>query len=66
VAELPGVRAAAAKLAGALADAGYGKERAVEGWIRAALDDPLPEVRHAVVGREASPATPQGAVQGTP
>jgi hypothetical protein len=47
--DVPEIRAACYRLAAAMANAGYGQERGVVGWLAVAKDDPLPEVRNAEV-----------------
>jgi hypothetical protein len=45
--DVPAVRAACLRLARAMASAAYAQHRGVIGWLTAAKDDPLPEVRNA-------------------
>jgi len=49
--DVPGIRAASLQLAMAMAAAGYAQEPGVIGWLTAAKDDPLPEVRNAEIRR---------------
>jgi hypothetical protein len=45
--DVPLLRANCIRLAVALREAGYHNEPAVKGWITAATNDPLPEVRNS-------------------
>jgi hypothetical protein len=47
--DVPEIRAACFRLALSMAAAGFAQERGVTGWLAAAKDDPLPEVRNAEV-----------------
>jgi hypothetical protein len=49
--DVPGIRAASFRLALAMDRAGRGEGAGVRGWIDAAADDPLPELRNAAVRR---------------
>jgi hypothetical protein len=53
--DVPAVRAACFRLAAAMANAGYGDQRGVKGWLSAAPNDPLPEVRNARVRKRGAP-----------
>lgn len=50
--DVPAIRAACFRLALAMDSAGFGQNRGVTGWLAAAKDDPLPEVRNAAVRTE--------------
>jgi hypothetical protein len=45
--DVPEIRAACFRLASAMVVAGFADKRGVAGWLAAAKDDPLPEVRNA-------------------
>jgi hypothetical protein len=45
--DVPAIRAACLRLAGAMASAGFAQGHGVVDWFAAAKDDPLPEVRNA-------------------
>jgi hypothetical protein len=47
--DVPAIRAACFRLASAMVAAGFAQLRGVTGWLTAAQDDPLPEVRNAEV-----------------
>lgn len=49
--DIPGIRAACVRLASAMQRAGLGSEPGASGWISAAANDPLPEVRNALSQR---------------
>ena len=52
--DIPKVRAEAVKLATTLAATGLQGDAVIEKWLKAAENDPLPEVRHALRGHDAS------------
>ena len=49
--DVPSIRAACVRLASAMRGSGFGSRPGASGWISAAEDDPLPEVRHALSQR---------------
>jgi len=49
--DVPGIRAASVRLASAMRCAGFGSGTGTSGWISAAANDPLPEVRNALSQR---------------
>jgi hypothetical protein len=49
--DIPGIRAACVRLASALQRAGLGSAPGASGWISAAANDPLPEIRNALSQR---------------